>query len=1115
MKIKNILILIFFFTSIAKINPIIPLNQIRGLAYACNPTLTEGIAPELQQVNGNRFSPLWGAILWNSPYIENLWRYGDTPSNTIQLIKELFFLHHDEITFDATHLPLKIGAYLSLEDIGKIIGYIDNFNTSMYLYSKISESTHKKKLLEEARETLKENIQYLINQLDREKFPIIKDKIIKYLEMIIKRATENLIKLEKQKEELNQDLALFKNEYNIKYDQEKITQIEAQIKTDEFKLKKTQENLEHENAMPEKIYSQAFHDSKVPLIKNLIASLSENSYLPNNTIYILLSFAWAKAENKEEFINLFWGIYSTLENKQNLFKPNIFKELQSQLKHSTNEKQLFKEILQRHLNFSNFEKPQYEALKVAPPKAIKNQIIYDLEDLAITVFGMNLYDQTLPNAVNMVWNANYLGTEFPDCGETSLLNLFIAILYNATTNNWNLDILRAIGAIPSITEFFTKYNPITINLKAAHDDWANIVSGLPGVIYSRNNCDIYPGIPNMLKVISNLIPGVSNFDDLKMRLKTAAIEIEFRPEFNITDKPDDNTINIEIKKPETENFTLIWKFYPGHFDMFFPSWESISHFEQYRKTLKEISEPNNYEKNKKTIFLSLYQTPLTDITALNLGQKFESSYFYTQNLKTNDAKLNYISEIIKTNLNWNPTIISSFKTKLIRSIYNTLPRNDHHTVETFFKLIATSNLDIFDPNDKTFENLTEYEKIMAIKLCILKEKHIEWLKQIIPTIKDDYKLQIFGHILNIPNIQNIELKTFLYNWIKNFLTQIKNETLLLKDLLTTIIANLTIQDPNLNEFLYKWLEEAISKDTGHIDIYISFFLEMPKIENPRLNQFCENWTLKNLNNIWLKSQIITLITKILKSPYIQNSPQKNIFYQWAIDKLSRLNQEESLFLICAILKIPLINNIQLREPFFNFIKEKLPSNYFENDFDLELTIIILNSPNMSDPKLRAACYDWILYIIPALGPDSCQIGLIKCILNIPDANLESIIPIINQIFVNIKLEENKIQLIKTILTELKTENIEIRKIFYEYIKNTIPTIQEDANKFTIIKIILENLNNITLKEYLISTYSWIKTTLTTLPNNRIKKQILDLIAANPIQNAELAVIQQAILKDVI
>jgi len=1111
MKIKSILILIFFFTSITKLNPIIPLNQNRGLSYVCNPTLTEGITPELQQVNGNRFSPLWGAILWNSPYIENLWRYGDPSSNTIQLIKELFFLHHDEITFDTTHLPLKIGAYLSLEDVGKIIGYIDNFHTSMYLYSKARESSHKKQILEDARETLKENLQYLINQLEREKFPVIKDKIVKYLEMIIKASTKKLTAFQTQIQQLNQKIALTRDEGYIEGIEDypkNIIKITAQISPEEHKLKKAQEYLARENASPREIVAQTFHESKTPLIKNLIASLSENAYLPNNTIYILLSFAWAKTENKEEFIDLFWGLYSTLENKQNLFRPDIFKKLESQLKYSTKEKQLFKEILQQHLNLPNFEKPQYEALKLAPPEDIKNQIIYNLEDLAMTVFGVSLYDQTLPNAVNMVWNANYLGTEFPDCGETSLLNLFIAILYNATTNNWDLDILRAIGAIPSVTEFFTKYNPLTVNLKTAHDDWATVVSNLPEVNYNRDKCDIYAGIPNMLKVISNLIPGVNNFDDLKTRLKTAEIEIEFSPEFDIVQNPNNNIINIEIEKPTTKKFVLKWKFDHGHFDMFFPSWESIKYFEKYRNALKEIPVTNNYEKNKKAIFLSLYQTPLADIPSLNLGQNLEYSFFYMKNLKTNDAKLNYISEIIETNLNWNPTIISSFKTKLIRSIYNTLPRNDGHTVETFFKHILISNLDIFDPNDKTFENLTEYEKRMAIKLCILKEKHIEWIKQTITTI--DFQ-EITRHILSLPNIQNLELKTFLYNMVKQQLVQSNEYSK--KFFLTTIISNSKTQDPDLNEFLYRWVEDLLGKypkSYNEIGDYIEIILKTPKIENPRLNQLCENWALKNIYS----SNSCT----ILESPYVQNSPQKNIFYQKAINDLTFINPQNIAHIIFTIISIPFINNTQLKKPLLNVLKAQLPNfSGIDGNIDYFLARNILRSPNIIDPEVCSICFDWLIRKIPTLIYPSYPIELIKIILNHSDLypNLESIIPIINQIFVNIKFEGNKIKLIKTILKKIKTENVELRRIFYEYIKNTIPTIQEDANKFTIIKIILENLNNITLKEYLIPIYIWIKTTLTTLPNNRIKKQILDLIAAKPIQDAEISAIQQAILKDAI
>lgn len=70
------------------------------------------------------YSPAIGALYWYSPYIRNLYEFGDNEWPMVKLAHELFFIHHDGITFDATRSATKIARYFTPKEIGTIIGYL-------------------------------------------------------------------------------------------------------------------------------------------------------------------------------------------------------------------------------------------------------------------------------------------------------------------------------------------------------------------------------------------------------------------------------------------------------------------------------------------------------------------------------------------------------------------------------------------------------------------------------------------------------------------------------------------------------------------------------------------------------------------------------------------------------------------------------------------------------------------------------------------------------------------------------------------------------------------------------------------------------------------------------
>jgi hypothetical protein len=90
---------------------------------------------EYQQLN-----PLWGALLWESKYVENIYRFdykqlrpGKTifehPENLVPgavcLTHNLFFFQHDGVTFTPTGNPSYPAFYLDVEKIGQVIALLE------------------------------------------------------------------------------------------------------------------------------------------------------------------------------------------------------------------------------------------------------------------------------------------------------------------------------------------------------------------------------------------------------------------------------------------------------------------------------------------------------------------------------------------------------------------------------------------------------------------------------------------------------------------------------------------------------------------------------------------------------------------------------------------------------------------------------------------------------------------------------------------------------------------------------------------------------------------------------------------------------------------------------
>src|SRR3990172_5271498 len=70
-------------------------------------------------------SPVHGFNWFKTGIIENMYRYGDENDATIKLVKEIFFLQPDDVTFDTTQNPGKPANYFTATTIGKILNFLE------------------------------------------------------------------------------------------------------------------------------------------------------------------------------------------------------------------------------------------------------------------------------------------------------------------------------------------------------------------------------------------------------------------------------------------------------------------------------------------------------------------------------------------------------------------------------------------------------------------------------------------------------------------------------------------------------------------------------------------------------------------------------------------------------------------------------------------------------------------------------------------------------------------------------------------------------------------------------------------------------------------------------
>ena len=520
-------------------------------------------------------SPVWGCVHWKSGYVENIYRYevaqktktGEQRTYTQKLVKELFFVHHDNITMDTTYSPYHIAMFFTPEIIGKLVVAVKKFK------KKISDEKVLRQLVGKVIEREKVFRVPRRNFFKSEIVRNFKEEVILLLPVI---GSEG-----KPSEHIGKVIEAFRQR---QIGSEKLPEDEGAIYGSLKRIKKDFSALLLNALLEEELHRKNFEFTK---------AVCPIPFKENNTIFILLSYLWKRAESKKDFTRYFDEIKRGLGARYKRSLREAFGEVVISKHYEAIElPKLFKETtFFEALEREEFSKQDYERFEETEEDLLGT----DIEKLAFFYWGYDLYINPLPPLVQMVMGTEFIGTDgvvygFPDCGETSLRNFLNALLYSPETKEFDIEKLKKLTTNKDLIGFYKKYKTAENILNfQAHHDWAQVVSNIKGGIYryesAGGSCNISGsgGAPNMLAILKTLLNRISfeSFDELAQRLEEI-LEVYINIKESLG--PEKKFGNITFDFAEVR---IKWVFKVGHFEMWYPDEEKIKFFSHKAEQLRE------------------------------------------------------------------------------------------------------------------------------------------------------------------------------------------------------------------------------------------------------------------------------------------------------------------------------------------------------------------------------------------------------------------------------------------------------------------------------------------------------------------------------------------------
>lgn len=415
--------------------------------------------------NYSHYSPLFGMIFTYNNFVDNLYRYGDGEAPIVQLIQKLFhLLPGGEI--QATHIGREAAAHLSPSVIGEIFEAVEKFRAeSDSLEKKVYTilSDHPDSVA--SRNGLCQDVDRAQQELDellqresqgkpiKEQIKKLEGDVIKSGKHKIKRM-QSMVENADNKAELEEEIAA--QEALIEEARQQVAQLRKHIVTSEQKknarktLRRAREMVEFEIASRNElvhILAEAYKNYD-------LNETGEHIFPPHLTTVVLLAFLWRKYDT----IDALKGYLESMERIAAIDKPA----------------RTVLDIASRQGN--NRERWVPKKITAWTPRDVVTASV-----VVTTKPGSVNRPQIIPFSY-VTWAAY---SEFPDCAETALRNLFNQLTYNTNTGQFDYRLLREMkdNFYPQmeskLIEFYRKHpDPQESTSYSAALDWIQVCSRL-------------------------------------------------------------------------------------------------------------------------------------------------------------------------------------------------------------------------------------------------------------------------------------------------------------------------------------------------------------------------------------------------------------------------------------------------------------------------------------------------------------------------------------------------------------------------------------------------------------------------------------------------------------
>jgi len=786
-------------------------------------------------------SPSNGCLWWTTPVVESMYRYDplqlDQKRAAVnKFMRLLFFLNNDQVNFNTMQNPTEIATYLTPNHIGQIIAVIENFAGGQgQTVEKREEKDVKGKgqegtdlvvaitgILKGPEEKVREYIgksagakglsakigelDKVLNQLGKDQNRLSKQKedsskrLLKLIERIKKHVEymqrvsaanvpEQQVEQKESKESKGETKSKQTNEELLKALQEDEKKLQETIKTDEKKILNIADAIKANRAEQskfsayEKLLKKSFAQAFALSCKEALALCNDNDYRADTVRNVLLAFMWAISENKKDLLGYFDGLTFRLGNEQ---KKKILSDTGLAVLQDEKGEKVKKAWIDDLYTRKDFEVVIKQAQK-DPTMVLKDTEVGVLCLRAVASFN------SLPEQLPYL-RATYKEISFADCGETSLHNFFNAVLYSSENGKFVIERLTDLEDAkisPKLIAFYNKYpRPDFHDGGTARNDFAEIVSNLPGVIYNKGDektgkCEIsssgdgLKGFENMGKVIDHL----TGFSTIKSLCNGLGIQ------FSENKGGKQVEVNLEIGGNNCK-----WCFVSGHFEFIIPRFrlaiDSVKLIPVvFVKDEKTGKESIDYSKLR---MLGVYRgfsdqkifktRLLFNLMQAKVATPWLAEVLFFQNWKDTTERVSVCGMfsfiflgLMKDLKDYHEDWIATF----ISLLYNALPGNDKYTQETFFKdlesLPASLGYKVFSLIEAKL--IESEQKLAALNYLISKapkemvlEKE-KWMNEAFKQIKT-------SNLTNMPVLVFFIIENNKFDAFKNELNYFKQQIMI-------------------------------------------------------------------------------------------------------------------------------------------------------------------------------------------------------------------------------------------------------------------------------------------------------------------------------------------------